>query len=222
MVRGRCGQAHRHHANGRRPSREFLVGAVWAGAVEGSAYPPSELLRTRCASRRAGQLLKVHGSSRDVALRGPGEMQAFFRALGRGPDGLLCARTPSSAASPATGTLPVQLDLQHSDAVDPPGLIRDATSSTLNKSSLAVNPRTLSSPARRASQDSSTPAIQLGLPPLLRPAIVLPRRTREDTARRQTERAREQKQKQKQTVKNLDADFQLDGKTLPGSGWATG
>ena len=60
--------------------------------------------------------------------------------------------------------------------MDPPGLIRDATSSTLNKSSLAVNPRTLSSPARRASQDSSTPAIQLGLPPLLRPAIVLPRR----------------------------------------------
>ena len=39
-----------------------------------------------------------------------------------------------------------------------------------------MNPRTLSSPARRASQDSSTPAIQLGLPPLLRPAIVLPRR----------------------------------------------
>ena len=60
--------------------------------------------------------------------------------------------------------------------MDPPGLIRDATSSTLNKYSLAVNPRTLSSPARRASQDSSTPAIQLGLPPLLRPAIVLPRR----------------------------------------------
>ena len=268
---------------------------------------------------------------------------------------------PSSAAPPATGTLSVQLDLQHSDAVDPPGLIRDATSSTLNKSSLAVNPRTLSSPARRASQDSSTPAIQLGLPPLLRPAIVLPRRPpgapphpscqqpccvlspdgtaycppaaacpepecgswlvsnavsvevlyccccgspilgsrpifscpdcsydacvacslppkpsgnwrlthhaimlpgqsrysawpghglpsaseamspaltkrqrkrllkkekaikhREDATRRQTERAREQKQKQKQTEKNIDADFQLDGKTLPGSGWATG
>ena len=105
---------------------------------------------------------------------------------------------PSSAAPPATGTLSVQLHLQHSDAVDPPGLIRDATSSTLNKSSLAVNPRTLSSPARRASQDSSTPAIQLGLPPLLRPAIVSPRRTREDATRRQTERAREQKQKQKQ------------------------
>ena len=34
---------------------------------------------------------------------------------------------------------------------------------------------------------------------------------------------REQKQKQKQTENfNLDADFQLDGKTLPGSGWATG
>ena len=115
---------------------------------------------------------------------------------------------PSSAAPPATGTLSVQLHLQHSDAVDPPGLIRDATSSTLNKSSLAVNPRTLSSPARRASQDSSTPAIQLGLPPLLRPAIVLPRRTREDATRRQTERAREQKQKQKQTENfNLDADF---------------
>ena len=46
---------------------------------------------------------------------------------------------------------------------------------------------------------------------------------REDATRRQTERAREQKQKQKQTENfNLDADFQLDGKTLPGSGWATG
>ena len=47
---------------------------------------------------------------------------------------------------------------------------------------------------------------------------------REDATRRQTERAREQKQKQKQkqTEKKLDADFQLDGKTLPGSGWATG
>ena len=49
---------------------------------------------------------------------------------------------------------------------------------------------------------------------------------REDATRRQnlTERARarEQKQKQKQTEKNIDADFQLDGKTLPGSGWATG
>ena len=43
---------------------------------------------------------------------------------------------------------------------------------------------------------------------------------REDATRRQTERAREQKQKQ--TEKELDADFQLDGKTLPGSGWATG
>ena len=267
---------------------------------------------------------------------------------------------PSSAAPPATGTLSVQLHLQHSDTVDPLGLIRDATSSTLNKSSLAVNPRTLSSPARRASQDSSTPAIQLGLPPLLRPAIVLPRRPpgapphpscqqpccvlstdgtaycppaaacpepecgswlvstavsvevlyccccgspilgsrpifscpdcsydvclacslppkpsgnwrlthhaimlpgqsrysawpghglpsaseamspaltkrqrkrllkkekaikhREDATRRQTGKAREQKQKQKQTEKNIDADFQLDGKTLPGSGWAT-
>ena len=71
---------------------------------------------------------------------------------------------PSSAAPPATGTLSVQLNLQHSDAVDPPGLIRDATSSTLNKSSLAVNPRTLSSPARRASQDSSTPAASAILP----------------------------------------------------------
>ena len=45
---------------------------------------------------------------------------------------------------------------------------------------------------------------------------------REDATRRQTGRAREQKQKQKQTEKNIDADFQLDGKTLPGSGWATG
>ena len=43
---------------------------------------------------------------------------------------------------------------------------------------------------------------------------------REDATRRQTERAREQKQKQ--TEKNLDADFQLDGKTLPGSWWAAG
>jgi ribosomal protein L2 len=40
---------------------------------------------------------------------------------------------------------------------------------------------------------------------------------REDATGRQTERAREQKQKQ--TEKNLDADFQLDGKSLPGSGW---
>ena len=47
---------------------------------------------------------------------------------------------------------------------------------------------------------------------------------REDATRRQTERAREQEQKQKQTEteKKLDADFQLDGKTLPGPGWATG
>ena len=49
---------------------------------------------------------------------------------------------------------------------------------------------------------------------------------REDATRRQTERAREQKQKQKQkqkqTEKKLDADFQLDGKTLPGSGWWVG
>ena len=73
---------------------------------------------------------------------------------------------PSSAAPPATGTLSVQLHHQHSDTVDPLGLIRDATSSTLNKSSLAVNPRTLSSPARRASQDSSTPAASAILPRL--------------------------------------------------------
>ena len=146
---------------------------------------------------------------------------------------------PSSAAPPATGTLSVQLNLQHSDAVDPPGLIRDATSSTLNKSSLAVNPRTLSSPHHAImlpgqSRYSAWPGH--GLPSAseaMSPALTKRQRKRllkkekaielrEDATRRQTGRAREQKQKQKQTEKNIDADFQLDGKTLPGSGWATG
>ena len=62
-----------------------------------------------------------------------------------------------------------------------------------------MNPRTLSSPARRASHD------------------------REDATRRQNDRDRRQKpteraREQKQTEKKIDADFQLE-KPLPESGW---
>jgi hypothetical protein len=87
---------------------------------------------------------------------------------------------------------------------------------------------TLSSPARRASQDSSTPAIQLGLPPLPRPAIVLPLfmkekaiKHREDATRRQTresERAETETETDREQRKTLMLIFSSTERPSQGLG----
>jgi hypothetical protein len=96
------------------------------------------------------------------------------------------------------------------------------------KKKISRQKMTLSSPARRASQDSSTPAIQLGLPPLPRPAIVLPLfmkekaiKHREDATRRQTresERAETETETDREQRKTLMLIFSSTERPSQGLG----